>query len=45
MNTHNRIFNMKKKNTLNYLKSAAMGFSKGLYNEFEIAVVIECSSH
>ena len=34
---------MKKKNILNYLKSAAMGFSKGLCNEFEIAVVIEPS--
>ena len=30
------IFNMNKKNTLNYPKSAAMGFfSKGLKNEFE----------
>ena len=35
---------MKKKNTLNYPKSAAMGFfPKGLKNEFEIAVVNEPS--
>ena len=41
MSTHNTLFfNMKKKNTLNYPKSAAMGFfSKGLKNEFERAVV------
>ena len=32
------IFNIKKKTTLNYPKSAAMGFfSKGLKNEFETA--------
>ena len=42
--TQNTIFNMKKKNTLNYPKSAAMGFfSKGLKNEFETAVVNEPS--
>ena len=34
------IFNIKKKNTLNHPKSAAMGFfSKGLKNEFETSVV------
>ena len=34
------IFNMNKNNTLNYPKSAAMGFfSKELKNEFETAVV------
>ena len=34
------IFNMNKKNTLNYPKSAAMGFfSKERKNEFETAVV------
>ena len=38
------IFNMKKKNTLDYPKSAAMGsFSKGLKNEFERAMVNEPS--
>ena len=38
------IFNMKRKITLNYPKSAAMGFFfKGLKNEFETAVVIETS--
>ena len=38
------IFNMNKKNTVNYPKSAAMGFSfKGLKNEFETAVVNEPS--
>ena len=38
------IFNMNKKNTLNYSKSAAIGFfSKGLKNEFETAVVNEPS--
>ena len=37
-------FNMKKKNTLNYPKSAAMGFfSKALKNVFERAVVNEPS--
>ena len=45
MSTHNiPFFNMKKKKTLNYSKSAAMGFySKGLKNEFERAVVNEPS--
>ena len=33
----------KKKNTLNYPKSAAMGFTKRLKNEFETAVVNEPS--
>ena len=43
-NTQYTIFNMNKKNTLNYPKSAAMGFfSKGLKNEFETAVVNEPS--
>ena len=38
------IFNIKKKITLIYPKSAAMGFcSKGLKNEFETAVVNEPS--
>ena len=38
------IFNIKKKITLNYPKSAPMGFfSKGLKNEFETAVVNEPS--
>ena len=38
------IFNMNKKYTLNYPKSAAMGFFfKGLKNEFETAVVNEPS--
>ena len=38
--TQYTIFNMNKKNTLNYPISAAMGFfSKGLKNEFETAVV------
>ena len=42
--TQYTIFNMNKKNTLNYPKSAAMGFfSKGLKNEFETAVVNEPS--
>ena len=37
--TQHTIFNMRKKNTLNYPKPAAMGFfSKGLKNEFETAV-------
>ena len=45
MSTHNiPFFNRKKKNTLNYPKSAAMRFfSKGLKNEFERAVVNEHS--
>ena len=38
--TQYTIFNIKKKITLNYPKSAAMGFcAKGLKNEFESAVV------
>ena len=42
--TQYTIFNMNKKNTLNYPKSAAMGFfSKGLKNEFETDVVNEPS--
>ena len=43
-NTKYTIFNIKKKITLNYPKSAAMGFcSQGLKNEFESAVVNEPS--
>ena len=43
-NTKYTIFNIKKKITLNYPKSAAMGFfSKALKNEFETAVVNEPS--
>ena len=42
--TQYTIFNIKKKITLNYPKSAAMGlFSKGLKKEFETAVVDEPS--
>ena len=42
--TQYTIFNIKKKITLNYSKSAAMGFfSKGLKNELETAVVNEPS--
>ena len=42
--TQYTIFNMSKKNTLNYPKSAAMGFfSKGLENELETSVVNEPS--
>ena len=43
--THNIPFlNLQKKITLNYLKSAAVGFcSKGLKNEFETDVVNESS--
>ena len=42
--TQYTIFNMKKKNTINDPKSAAMGFfSKGLKNEFETTVVNEPS--
>ena len=42
--TRYTIFNMNKKDTINYPKSAAMGFfSKGLKNEFETAVVNEPS--
>ena len=45
MSTHNiPIFNtIKIKITVNYPKSAAMGFSKGLKNEFETTVVNEPS--
>ena len=43
-NTQYTIFSLKKKVTLNYLKSAARFiFSKGLKNEFETAVVNEPS--
>ena len=42
-NTKYTIFKIKKKITLNYLKSAAIDFSKGLKNEFETAVVNEPS--
>ena len=42
--TQYTIYNMNKKNTLNYPKSAAMDlFSKGFKNEFETAVVNEPS--
>ena len=42
--TQYTIFNMRKKNTLNYPKSAAMRFfPKGLKNEFEPAMVNEPS--
>ena len=42
--TQYTIFNIKKKITVNYSKSAAMGFfSKGLKNRFETAVVSEPS--
>ena len=42
--TQYTIFNMNKKNTLNYLKSAAMGFSpRDSILEFETAVVNEPS--
>ena len=42
--TQYTIFNMNKKNTINYPKSAATGFfSKGIKNEFETAVVNEPS--
>ena len=42
--TQYTIFNIKKKITLNYPKSAAMSFcSKGLKNEFETALVNETS--
>ena len=45
MSTHNIPFSIyKKKITLNYLKSAVMGFcTKGHKNEFETAVVNEPS--
>ena len=42
--TQYTIFNIKKrKSPLNYLKSVAMGFSKGLKKEFETAMVNEPS--
>ena len=42
--TQYTIFNINNKNTLNYTRSAAMGFfSKGLKNEFETSVVNEPS--
>ena len=41
--TQYTIFNILKKITLNYPKSASMGFSQGLKNEFETAVVNEPS--
>ena len=42
--TQYTIFSIEKKITLNYRKSAAMGFcAKGLKNEFETAVVNEPS--
>ena len=37
------IFNIKKKITLNYPKSAPTGYCKGLKSEFETAVVNESS--
>ena len=43
MYTQYTIFNTKKKITLNFIKSAAEIFSRGLKNEFEIAVVNEPS--
>ena len=44
-NTQYTIFNMNKRNTLNYPKSAAMGFFfKGLKNEFEPSVFEPLSS-
>ena len=39
--THYTIFNIKKKITLNYPRSAAVDFPKGLKNEFETAMVNE----
>ena len=41
--TQYTIFNINKKTTLNFLKSAAMGYPKGLKNEFEKAMVNEPS--
>ena len=41
--TQYTIFNIKKKITINYPKTAAMRFSKGLKNEFNTAVVSEPS--
>ena len=44
MSTNNLpFFNMKKKHTRNYPKSAAMGFFQGTPNEFKTAVVNEPS--
>ena len=44
MSTHNIPFsNLKKKRTLYYPKSEAMGLFKGLENEFETAMVNELS--
>ena len=43
MSTHNIYHFQYKKNTLDYRKSAAVGFFKGLQNEFETAVVDESS--
>ena len=39
--THYTILKIKKEITVIYPRSAAMGFSKGLKNEFETAVVNE----
>ena len=41
--TQHTIFNILKKLTLDYPKSGAMGYSQGLKNEFETAVVNEPS--
>ena len=41
--TQYTIFNIKRKIALNYPKSAAMGFSKGLKTKFETAMVNEPS--
>ena len=41
--TQYTIVNVKKEITINYLKFAFMGFSKGLKNKFETAVVNEPS--
>ena len=41
--TQHTIFNIKKKTILNHPKSADIGFSKGLKNKFETAVVNEPS--
>ena len=41
--TQYTIFNIKRKTTLNYPKSAAMDFFEGLRNEFETAVINEPS--
>ena len=42
-NTKYTIFNIEKKVPVNYSKSAAIGFSQGLKNEFETVVVNEPS--